>query len=165
MGGVRGRPIELVSLDDGYEPEPALWNSQALLGDNATRLAAEEGGDEIFTATGYPWNGEPVLFLVGEVGTPTTIAVVGRPETLERERYLELGVPFVGAFTGAGLLRDPFVEEFVNVRASYADEIVVTVNHLVKDLGLDRISILHQDDGFGQAGFNPLVETLSGLYK
>ena len=53
----------------------------------------------------------------------------------------------------------------MNVRASYADEIVVTVNHLVKDLGLDRISILHQDDGFGQAGFNPLVETLSGLYK
>ena len=164
-GGVRGRPIELVSLDDGYEPEPALWNSQALLGDNATRLAAEEGGNEIFSATGYRWNGEPVLFLVGEVGTPTTIAVVGRPETPERERYLELGVPFVGAFTGAGLLRDPFVEEFVNVRASYADEIVVTVNHLVKDLGLDRISILHQDDGFGQAGFGPLVETLSTLYN
>lgn len=50
-GGVHGRTLELVSLDDGYEPEAALANTR--------RLLQEEG----------------VFALIGPVGTPTSRAV------------------------------------------------------------------------------------------
>ncbi len=50
-GGVHGRRLELVSLDDGYEPEAALQNTRRLLQD------------------------EEVFALIGPVGTPTSRAV------------------------------------------------------------------------------------------
>ncbi len=49
-GGIHGRELELVSLDDGYEPEAALENTRALLRD------------------------EQVFALIGAVGTPTSRA-------------------------------------------------------------------------------------------
>ena len=50
-GGVHGRQLELVSLDDGYEPEAALANTRRLLQE------------------------ENVFALIGPVGTPTSRAV------------------------------------------------------------------------------------------
>src|SRR5215208_2324841 len=47
-GGVNGRRLELVSYDDGYEPERAIKNTNHLIKD-----------DQVFT-------------LIGEVGTPTS---------------------------------------------------------------------------------------------
>ena len=51
-GGVHGRRIELITLDDGYEPEAAIANTQKLI-------------DE-----------EQVFALIGAVGTPTSRAAV-----------------------------------------------------------------------------------------
>jgi len=51
-GGVRGRKIKLVSLDDGYEPDRAVQNTK--------RLVQE---DKVFALFGY-------------VGTPTSYAVI-----------------------------------------------------------------------------------------
>jgi ABC-type branched-subunit amino acid transport system substrate-binding protein len=50
-GGVQGRKLELVTYDDGYEPERAIANTNRLIGEN-----------EVFA-------------LIGEVGTPTSKAV------------------------------------------------------------------------------------------
>ena len=50
QGGVHGRRLELVSLDDGYEPEAALANTRELLQE------------------------EQVFALIGPVGTPTSRA-------------------------------------------------------------------------------------------
>ena len=50
-GGVHGRQLELVSVDDGYEPEAALTNTRRLLQE------------------------ESVFALIGPVGTPTSRAV------------------------------------------------------------------------------------------
>ena len=47
-GGVHGRRLDLISLDDAYEPEAAVTNTQQLI-----------GGDRVFA-------------LIGEVGTPTS---------------------------------------------------------------------------------------------
>ena len=52
QGGVHGRRIELVSLDDGYEPEAAIDNTRQLI------------------------EGERVFALIGAVGTPTARAAV-----------------------------------------------------------------------------------------
>ena len=51
QGGIHGRQLELISLDDGYEPEAALVNTRQLLQD------------------------ENVFALIGPVGTPTSRAV------------------------------------------------------------------------------------------
>ena len=75
-GGVKGREIHLISLDDGYEPDKAVRNTLKLITE-----------DDIF-------------LLIGEVGTPTSKAVV---PIIEKYR-----IPFFAPFTGAELLRNPF---------------------------------------------------------
>ncbi|HUJ99387.1 MAG TPA: ABC transporter substrate-binding protein [Stellaceae bacterium] len=89
-------------------------------------------------------NDDKVFALVGSVGTPTSAAV--------QPIATEAGVPFIGAFTGAEFLRDPYKPGVVNVRASYFQETETMVDHLTKDLGVTRIAIFYQDDAFGQAG-------------
>jgi ABC-type branched-subunit amino acid transport system substrate-binding protein len=61
-------------------------------------------------------------------------------------------VPFIGPFTGAEFLRNPFNRYVVNIRASYFQETEAWVEHLTNDLGVTRIAILYQDDAFGLSG-------------
>lgn len=118
-GGIHGRSLELVSLDDGYEPDRAADNTRALIHDHG------------------------VFALLGYVGTPTSQASI--------PIFSEAKVPFIGAFTGAELLRDPFNRYIFNVRASYFQETEKIVNHLVTT-GVTRIAVFHQNDSYGQAG-------------
>ena len=69
QGGVHGRKIKLVSLDDGYEPERAIANTRKLI-------------DE-----------EKVFALFGYVGTPTSYAVV----PILTEAKIPFFGPFTGA--------------------------------------------------------------------
>jgi branched-chain amino acid transport system substrate-binding protein len=119
-GGVKGHKLDLISVDDGYEPGKSIDAAKKLIND-----------DKVFA-------------LVGSVGTPTSAAV--------QPIATEAGVPFIGAFTGAEFLRDPYKPGVVNVRASYFQETETMVDHLTKDLGVTRIAIFYQDDAFGQAG-------------
>ncbi|KZD06404.1 ABC transporter substrate-binding protein [Oceanibaculum pacificum] len=91
-----------------------------------------------------------VFALVGAVGTPTTVAA--------QPIATNFKIPFVGAFTGAGFLRDPALKNVVNIRASYDQETEAWIEHLTKDVDAKRIAILYQDDSFGRAG-------LSGVKK
>ena len=117
-GGVHGRRLELVTVDDGYEPEAAIRNTR--------RLIEDEG----------------VFALVGGVGTPTSRSAVPVAE--------EQGVPYIAPFTGAGFLRgEPHV---INLRASYAQETEEMVERLTRDLGVERIAVVIQNDSFGRAG-------------
>ena len=62
-------------------------------------------------------------------------------------------VPFIGAFTGAGFLRNVKLDNVINVRASYDAETEAWVKHLTEDLKISKIAIFYQDDAFGRAGF------------
>src|SRR5215468_459291 len=73
-GGVHGRTLKLISVDDGYEPDKSIA---------ATKKLIEE--DKVFA-------------LIGAVGTPT--AAAAQPVAAAAK------VPFIGAFTGAGFLRN-----------------------------------------------------------
>jgi ABC-type branched-subunit amino acid transport system substrate-binding protein len=117
-GGVNGRKLVLVSLDDGYEPGRAAENTRKLI------------RDDVFALLGY-------------VGTPTSEAA--------KPIFTEARVPFVGAFTGAELLRSPFNRYIFNVRASYYAETDAIVELLAK-LDLKRIAVFYQDDSYGKAG-------------
>jgi ABC-type branched-subunit amino acid transport system substrate-binding protein len=82
--------------------------------------------------------------LIGEVGTPTSKAA--------QPIASDMGVPFIGPFTGAEFLRTPYKRAVINVRASYYQETEAMVERLVADLGVTRIAILYQDDSYGRAG-------------
>jgi branched-chain amino acid transport system substrate-binding protein len=68
-GGVNGHKLELVSYDDGYEPEKAIANTKRLIGEDT------------------------VFALVGEVGTPTSNAV----QPIATEAGVPFIGPFTGA--------------------------------------------------------------------
>jgi ABC-type branched-subunit amino acid transport system substrate-binding protein len=121
-GGVHGRKIKLISVNDGYEPDRAIA---------ATRKLIED--DKVFA-------------LIGSVGTPTSAAA--QPLATAAK------VPFMGAFTGAGFLRNPKLENVINVRASYDAETEAWVKHLTEDLKISKIAIFYQDDAFGRAGLS-----------
>ncbi|MFO1310775.1 MAG: ABC transporter substrate-binding protein [Burkholderiales bacterium] len=86
---------------------------------------------------------EDVFALLGYVGTPTSEA--------SKPIFTEARVPFVGAFTGAELLRAPFNRYIFNVRASYNAETDAIVELLTK-LNLNRIAVFYQNDSYGKAG-------------
>jgi ABC-type branched-subunit amino acid transport system substrate-binding protein len=86
---------------------------------------------------------ESVFALLGYVGTPTSEAA--------KPIFTEARVPFVGAFTGAELLRDPFNRYIFNVRASYFAETDAIVDLLTR-LSVTRIAVFYQNDSYGKAG-------------
>src|SRR5580700_2896307 len=94
-----------------------------------------------------------VFALVGAVGTPTSKA--GQPIATAAK------VPFIGPFTGAEFLRNPYNRYVVNVRASYFQETEAWIDHLTKDLGISKIAILYQDDAFGLAGLEGVQRAMA----
>jgi branched-chain amino acid transport system substrate-binding protein len=121
-GGVHGRKIRLISVDDGYEPSKSIA---------ATRKLIED--DKVFA-------------LIGAVGTPTAVAT--QPLAAAAK------MPFIGAFTGAGFLRNPKLDNVINIRASYDAETEAWVRHLTEDLKVNKIAIFYQDDAYGRAGLS-----------
>ena len=108
----------------------------ALAAENTKKLITE---DRVFALFAY-------------VGTPTSQASI--------PIFTEARVPFVGAFTGAELLRAPFNRYIFNVRASYYDETEAIVEHLTR-IGARKIAVFHQADSYGQAGLDGTTRALT----
>ena len=85
-----------------------------------------------------------VFALIGAVGTPT--ARISSPVAHDA------GVPFIAPVTGAQFLRDPGLDNVVNLRASYYQETEEMIARLTGDLEITRVAVFYQDDAFGQAG-------------
>ena len=100
--------------------------------------------EKTIEATNKAIKEDKVFALLGAVGTPTSKA--GQPIATAAK------VPFIGPFTGAEFLRNPFNRYIVNIRSSYFQETEAWIEHLTKDLGITNIAILYQDDAFGLAG-------------
>ena len=132
-GGIHGRKLQLVALDDGYETENTIANTKTLINDkNAFALLAYYGS------------------------TPTTEAM--------NKVFGPAKVPLIGTISGAGSLREPVSTNpnsryMFNVRASYANETEAIVNQMVS-LGLKRIAVFYQNDGFGKSGLEGVTEAL-----
>jgi ABC-type branched-subunit amino acid transport system substrate-binding protein len=130
-GGIAGRKLRLIALDDGYEPPRALACIKEL------------------------YEQHKVFAVLGNVGTPTAEAAL--PYALEKQ------LPYLGAFTGAKLLRKDPPDRFVfNYRASYAEETAAVVKYLVevKKLKPQQIAVFAQKDGYGDAGFQGVVKAV-----
>ena len=121
-GGVHGRMVEVVAMDDGYAPDPAIANTVKLV------------------------ERHNVFALFNYVGTPTTTRILPL-----LKRYERRGIPLLFPLTGATPLRRPPYDRYVyNLRASYADEASALVNAFL-DAGRTRIALLYQVDSFGRS--------------
>ena len=88
--------------------------------------------------------GRGIFAMLGNVGTPT--AKVSLP------MLHQAGVPAVGFFTGAGLLR-PGPGDVVNYRASYVQETAAVIDAAIRSgLKPGEICAFVQNDAYGMAG-------------
>jgi branched-chain amino acid transport system substrate-binding protein len=135
-GGVHGRKLKLVALDDGYEPARTK---------EAMRELAEQRG---------------VFGFTGNVGTPT--AVVAVPYALER-KMLFFGA-FTGASLLRKEPPDRYVfnyrASYIEETAAVV-RYLVEVRHIKPD----QIAVFAQDDAFGDAGFQGVAKALRTLRK
>ncbi|NMM18626.1 MAG: ABC transporter substrate-binding protein [Rhodoferax sp.] len=136
-GGVHGRKLELVALDDGYETERTVANTRTLIKDK-----------NVFALLSF-YGSSPTTEAMNKVFGPAK-------------------VPLVGTISGAGTLREPLAANansryMFHVRTSYADETAVIVNYLA-GLGIARIAVFYQNDGFGKSGLEG-VTTALGQHK
>ncbi|HKD37504.1 MAG TPA: ABC transporter substrate-binding protein, partial [Pirellulales bacterium] len=133
-GGVAGRKIRLVSLDDGYEPARALANMQELLDTNRA------------------------FAVIGNVGTPTAEKTL--PIALQRKTIF-FGA-FTGAKLLRKDPPDRFVfnvrasyEEETAAILKYLVEI--------KKVRPDQVAVFAQEDGYGDSGYAGVVKMLRKL--
>lgn len=95
---------------------------------------------------------DKVFMLFNSTGTAQTAAVL--PYLTEQKTIL------FGPVTGASGLRNTFNRYVFHVRASYANESERIVSQL-KQIGVTRIAVFYQDDGFGKALLSEVRQSMS----
>ena len=129
QGGVNGRKINLIALDDGYIPAKTVENVRRLV--------------EL----------DQVLFMYGQLGTPTNIAV---------EPYLNAHkVPQIFVTTGSNTLVNPKKYPWtMGFASSYALESRVFAKYLLAEHPNAKIGVLYQQDDFGSDHLDPFLAAL-----
>lgn len=131
-GGIHGRFITVVALDDGYEPIPCITNTIQLI------------------------ERENIFFLSNYVGTPTLTRAL--PVI---KRYADQHVILVGNFTGAQPQREPpYGEQVFNIRASYRQEMAALVDRFW-EAGARKFGVYYQIDAYGRSGTDGVVRGLA----
>jgi ABC-type branched-subunit amino acid transport system substrate-binding protein/predicted Ser/Thr protein kinase len=130
-GGIAGRKLRLVALDDGYEPDRALTNMRRL--------------DEEYQVFGF----------VGNVGTPTAKAAL--PYALE-QRQLFFGA-FTGAQLLRRTPPDRYVFNFrASYEEETAAAVKYLIER--RKVRPEQIAVFAQHDAFGNAGFRGAAKAL-----
>lgn len=144
-GGIDGKKLELVSVDDGYEPDYAATNVYNLI------------------------NKQGVQAFIGNVGTPT--AKSATPITVENSVLYY--APFSGSSILRPYQDREFLiktknsgqyitnKYIINFRASYAQETEKIIDNLLNS-GIKpyEIAIFAQDDSYGFDGYRGAVDAL-----
>ncbi|MCM0754742.1 ABC transporter substrate-binding protein [Desulfovibrio aminophilus] len=132
-GGVNGRRIEILPLDDGYDPDRAVRNTIDLVRERK------------------------VFGLFSYVGTPTATRVLPL-----LKRFEDDGVLLLFPLTGAHNLREPPYGRFVyNLRESYRTEAQGLVDHFVA-VGRTQVAVFYQEDAYGRSGWDGVRRALKG---
>jgi len=131
QGGIAGRKVRLIALDDGYEPDRALANMKEL---------REERG---------------LFAVVGNVGTPTAVVTV--PYALAK-KMLFFGA-YTGAALLRKTPPDRYVFNFRSSYAEETETVVRHLID-VKHVRPEHIAVFAQQDGYGDAGFRGVAKAL-----
>jgi branched-chain amino acid transport system substrate-binding protein len=133
-GGVHGRQVKLVAIDDGYEPTRTAETMKQL------------------------YEKDQVFGIIGNVGTPT--AAVALPFAL-KQRMMFFGA-FTGANLLRRDPPDRYVFNFRASYAEETDAVVrYLVN--VRRLRPEQIVVFAQQDSFGDAGFDGVAKAVRAL--
>src|SRR5262245_51446870 len=133
-GGVHGRQVKLVAVDDGYEPTRTAETMKQL------------------------YEKDQVFGIIGNVGTPT--AAVALPFAL-KQRMMFFGA-FTGANLLRRDPPDRYVFNFRASYAEETDAVVrYLVN--VRRLRPEQIVVFAQQDAFGDAGFEGVAKAVRAL--
>lgn len=135
-GGIHGRKLKLIALDDGYEPAKTTANARPF-------FDPETG----------------VFAFLGNVGTPTNKAFL--PYIFDHKTLL-FGA-FTGANLLRKMPPDRYV---FNYRASYREELSALLRYFVEEHNAspERVGVLYQDDSFGRDGLNSIRALLHHDY-
>jgi ABC-type branched-subunit amino acid transport system substrate-binding protein len=130
-GGVHGRRLRLIALDDGYEPGRTAPNMRQLL------------------------EKENVLAVIGNVGTPTAIAAI----PIANEQKTLLFAAFTGAGVLRKNPPDRYVINYRASYAEETGAMIDALID-VAGLKLADIAFFTQRDAYGDAGFNGAIAAL-----
>jgi branched-chain amino acid transport system substrate-binding protein len=119
-GGVNGRKIDFIALDDGYEPPKALQN--------ARRLVQQ---DKVFA-------------MFNTLGTPNNLAIW---DFLNQQKVPQLYVATGASAFGADIKKHPYT---IGWQPNYVTEAKVYANYLKQTKPNAKVAVLYQNDGFGK---------------
>ncbi len=131
-GGVHGRRIRLISIDDGYEPARTAPNMRELI------------------------EKDNVVAIIGNVGTPTAIAAI--PIAIEKKTLFYAA--FTGAGVLRKTPPDRYVINFRASYADEIGAMIDALMDGAGGLKLEDIAFFTQRDGYGDAGFSGGVAAL-----
>jgi ABC-type branched-subunit amino acid transport system substrate-binding protein len=132
-GGINGRKLELIAMDDGYETDRAVANTKTLINDKKVFSMIASYGSSPTTAAMNDAFGPAKVPLIGTISGADSIRQ--SPKENANNRYM------------------------FNVRASYANETEAIINQLL-GLGLKNIAVFYQNDGFGKSGLDGVIAAL-----
>jgi branched-chain amino acid transport system substrate-binding protein len=119
-GGVGGRKITFITLDDGYEPPKALQNAKRLI------------------------QQERVFALFNTLGTPNNLAIW---DFVNQQKVPQLFVATGASAWGADIKTHPYT---IGWQPNYVTEAKVYADYLTKAKPKAKVAILYQNDGFGK---------------
>lgn len=134
QGGVHGRPLELIALDDAYEPAKTAPNMRRLIDQ-----------DHVFS-------------LIGNVGTPTAAVAV----PIANEKHVPLFGAFTGAGLLRKNPPDRYVINYRASYAEETAEMVRGLVEEI-GISPEQIGFFTQNDAYGDAGWQGAVGALERI--
>jgi branched-chain amino acid transport system substrate-binding protein len=131
-GGVNGRKIEFVTLDDGYDPARAV--------SNARRLVTQE----------------KVFALFNTLGTANNLAIW---DYTNQQKVPQVFVATGGSEFGADVEKHPFV---IGWQPDYISEAKTYAEFLKKEKPNAKVAVLYQNDSFGENLTGGFEEAIKG---
>jgi branched-chain amino acid transport system substrate-binding protein len=131
-GGVNGRKIDFITLDDGYEPPKALQN--------ARRLVQQE----------------KVFAMFNTLGTPNNLAIW---DFLNEQKVPQLFVATGASAWGSDIKAHPYT---IGWQPNYVTEAKVYADYLKAQKPKAKVAVLYQNDGFGKDLLNGFKQGISG---
>jgi branched-chain amino acid transport system substrate-binding protein len=131
-GGVDGRKIEFMTLDDAYEPPRAVQNARRLI------------------------QQEEVFALFNTLGTPNNVAIW---DFVNEQEVPHLYVATGASAWGADIESHPWTTGW---QPDYVTESQVYADYLEKEKPQAKVAVLYQNDAFGEDLLNGFKEAIDG---
>jgi branched-chain amino acid transport system substrate-binding protein len=131
-GGVDGRKIEFITLDDAYEPHKAVQNARRLI------------------------QQEEVFALFNTLGTPNNAAIW---DYVNKQEVPHVFVATGASLWGADIDAHPWT---IGWQPDYVTESQVYADFLDKEKPKAKVAVLYQNDAFGEDLLNGFKEAIGG---